>query len=96
MGLSPDRLTLTPSPMLRLSKENFATLYWMVLEDASVQDRVCKVPLPRRPSLDTQDGVGPLVLKARSPEFKLREFSDLKLAVWSAQSVPWELVAFTR
>ena len=96
MGLSPLRDTLTPSPIFTLAKENFATLYCTVLEEASVHERVCSTPFPAVPSLADQEGVGPLVLKASVPELKLIALSDVKVAVESAQSVPWELVAATR
>jgi hypothetical protein len=68
----------------------------MVLDWESVQDRVSKTPFPPVPSLADHDGVGPEVSKSKFPEFRLRALSDLKLAVLSAQSVPSELLTFTR
>ena len=82
--------------MFMLSKANFATLYCTVLEDASVHERVCKTPFPAVPSLADQEGVGPLVLKFIDPVLSWITGLAVKVAVWSAQSVPCELVAATR
>ena len=53
-------------------------------------------PVPPAPALDDQDGVGPLVLKVKVPVEVSKAFSETKLAVESAQSVPSELTPLIR
>ena len=53
-------------------------------------------PVPPAPELDVQDGVGPSVLNVNVPVEESNAFSDMKLAVVSAQSVPWEFTPLIR
>ena len=53
-------------------------------------------PVPPAPELDVHDGVGPSVLKLTVPVDVFNAFSDTKLAVESAQSVPCEFIPLIR